>query len=357
MLRSISLLACFICCIAASSHRAPDPHFIVAGTMPNLTRDANNVVHLVFGRGDSIMYASSKDGMSFSSSSLIAVLPGVFTSAMRGPQVAAVTGGLVVTACTKNGDIYSFTKRDGVWKKTARVNDKKEVAKEALLATAADGLNVFTVFLGVTGAKGQAIYGARSADGGQSWKKNVLVYASPDSTVCECCKPSVAMKGTKVAVMFRNWISGSRDLHLVQSSNGGQTFAAAQKLGQGTWMLKGCPMDGGGLVLNNNTVPQTVWNRKGVIYAAQPGRAEEEVGSGRHCTLESTGGKNVYAWVDNGSIVVKESGGIKSIIGKGSGPVLKALGANRVLCVWERDKNIEGTVITIGSGALDVAVK
>ncbi|MEJ7682118.1 MAG: sialidase family protein [Segetibacter sp.] len=95
--------------------------------------------------------------------------------------------------------------------------------------------------------KGQNVYGAKSVDGGKTWSKNILVYESPDSTVCECCKPSVTMKGNNVYVMFRNWLNGSRDLYVIKSSDGGKSFAQAQKLGKGSWKLNGCPMDGGGL--------------------------------------------------------------------------------------------------------------
>jgi hypothetical protein len=57
-----------------------------------------------------------------------------------------------------------------------------------------------------------------------------MIYASPDTTVCECCKPSVAMKGNSVYVMFRNWLNGNRDLYLIQSSDNGNTFRQVQKI-------------------------------------------------------------------------------------------------------------------------------
>ena len=49
--------------------------------------------------------------------------------------------------------------------------------------------------------------------------------------------------------MFRNNVNGSRDEYLVESRDGGRSFAAARKLGSGTWPLNGCPMDGGGLAI------------------------------------------------------------------------------------------------------------
>ena len=63
--------------------------------------------------------------------------------------------------------------------------------------------------------------------------------------------------------MLRNWLKGSRDLYLTISKDKGKKFSSAQKLGDGTWPLKGCPMDGGGLTLNGNTV-ETAWQREDI---------------------------------------------------------------------------------------------
>src|SRR6476620_9685371 len=105
-----------------------------------------------------------------------------------------------------------------------------------------------------------------------------MIYASPDTTVCECCKPSVAVKGNNVFVMFRNWLNGNRDLYLIQSSDGGIKFGEAKKLGIGSWALNGCPIDGGNVVIDKDGNPLTVWNRKGIIYACRPGQEEIKLG-------------------------------------------------------------------------------
>ena len=102
-----------------------------------------------------------------------------------------------------------------------------------------------------------------------------MIYTSPDSTVCECCKPSVVMKNNNVYVMFRNLLNGNRDLYLIQSADGGNSFGEAQKLGTGSWQLDGCPMDGGGIAVNDNGEVQTVWRRKNKIFAAAPGNSEK----------------------------------------------------------------------------------
>lgn len=321
---------------------------IAAGQMPDLSKDNSDNVHLVYGSGDSILYIYSTDnGKSFSSPSLIALLPELAASHMRGPQIAATSNGLVVTACNKTGDLFSFTKeQSGSWSQTARVNDVDTIAKENLMALSADGSTAFAVWLDLRDGHNR-IYGAKSTNGGKSWSKNRLVYASPDTTVCECCKPSVAVKGDNVYVMFRNWLNGNRDLYLIQSADGGNTFGQAQKLGNGSWALNGCPMDGGGLAINGNGNPETVWNRKGVIYACEPGKEERKLGEGKNCAMESVNGKNMYAWVENGNVVVMNPQGMKRNLGKGQLPILKAVNNKQVLCVWERDQQIHKAVLEI----------
>jgi hypothetical protein len=321
---------------------------IAKGKMPNVAKDKSNNIHIVYGTGDSIMYVFSSDGKVFTSPALVAVLPKLFAAAMRGPQIAAGVNGVVVTACTNNGNIFSYKKgNSGKWTKAVKVNDINEVAKEALMALSADGSNAYAVWLGVKGTKGQNVYGARSVDGGMTWSKNVLVYASPDSTVCECCKPSVAVAGNNVYVMFRNWLNQSRDLYLIKSSDGGRTFEQAQKLGKGSWKLNGCPMDGGGLVLNKNGVPETVWRREGKIFASTPGTSELEIGEGRSCSIESVNNKNFYAWTETGNIVVLSSGNKKVNMGKGSVPLIKALNDAQLLCVWENDNQIHASLLDL----------
>jgi hypothetical protein len=338
----------FIIAFVFTACRNNNSDTIGAGQMPNVARDNSGNIHLAYGSGDSILYSYSPDnGKSFSSSSVVSVLPKLAASHMRGPQIAATSNGLVITACNDMGDIFSFTKdQSGKWSQPVKINDVDTIAKENLMALSADGNNAFAVWLDLREGHNR-IYGAKSIDGGKSWSKNSLVYASPDTTVCECCKPSVVVKGNNIFVMFRNWLNGNRDLYLVQSSDGGNSFGQAKKLGNGGWALNGCPMDGGGLVINKNGYAETVWNRKGTIYACEPGKEEKKLGEGKNCTMESVNGKNVYAWVENGNVIVLKPQGMKKNLGKGQLPILKAVNNEHILCVWENDKQIHKAVLEL----------
>lgn len=344
----LSAVFSFLFLAAFGQDKVANDLVIAEGKMPNIVKDRSSNIHVVYGTGDSIMYVSSKNGKQFTSPALIAVLPKLFASSMRGPQIAATSDGIVVTACTNTGNIFSFNKEgSGKWTKARKVNDIDESAKEALMALGADGNAAFAVWLGVKDPKGQNVYGAKSTDGGKTWSKNMIVYASPDGTVCECCKPSVVVKGNVVSVMFRNWLNGNRDLYVSTSANGGNSFKDVQKLGTGSWKLNGCPMDGGGLAMNNNGSIETVWRREGKIYAAALGMPEKEIGQGKGCTIETINGKKVYAWSENGNVIVMKPHGLKQDLGKGSLPLVKALNNKHVICVWENDRQIHAAIVQL----------
>jgi len=344
----IALLLLFFTASSQPNEKNPDI-LIGKGQLPNIAADKNGSLHVVYGTGDSILYSvSANGGESFSAPVLIAALPQLAAFAMRGPQIAITKEGPLVTACTKQGNIFSYKKNaNGKWQQTARVNDVDTVAKEMFMALGADGNQVFAAWLDLRNNKRNKIVGALSKDGGKTWLKNSILYASPDSSVCECCKPSVAVKGNHVYVMFRNWLQGNRDLYLLHSADAGKSFAAVQKLGVNSWKLNGCPMDGGGLAINDKDAAETVWRRNNTIYSCRPGEAETAIGEGRGCTIETVNGHNVYAWSENGQVVVLTAQGNKKTVGKGQLPALKKISNKNIVCVWENEHQVYAHAISL----------
>lgn len=327
-----------------------DPAVIGHGQMPAICSDHQKQISLIYANGDSLLCQTlSTRSSSFVHPQLIATLGGLHGSAMRGPQITSTTDGVCVAASTASGSIYAYV-RDalGNWSRPARVTDQDSVAMEGFVALAGDGKDfLYAVWLDIRNTRRNKIYGASSFDGGRSWSKNELIYASPDSSVCECCKPGVAVNDKHVSVMFRNWLKGNRDLYLTQSFNQGRTFQAAAKLGIDSWPLNGCPMDGGAVTYNQLGGVQTVWNRKGTIYACQPGQQEQALGEGKGCTMTTVQGKNVHAWIDNKQVVVRMPGGVKTTLGEGRSVVLQGLGDNAVLCVWENNKQLYAKIVAL----------
>ncbi len=357
-----TILSCFLALFILNSCQTKTPEVssvgdngskkqatqIAEGSMPSVTV-SNQVVHVVYGNGDSILYISSTNkGQSFSTPVLVGHLPKLAASHTRGPQIAISNEGLIVTACTTMGDIYSYNKiTNENWSGPERVNDVDTVAKENLMGLSADGSNAFAVWLDLRGNKQNKIYGAKSTDGGKTWLANSMIYTSPDTTVCECCKPSVLVKDENVYVMFRNWIDGNRDMYLIQSNNGGKSFNEAEKLGTGNWKLDGCPMDGGGITVSEEGWVQTVWRRQGKLFMAEPGKREKEIGDGKGATIASVNGQNVYAWSEKGNIICLLPTGEKQDLGKGSLPVIKTIDNKTAICIWDNKTTIHGTIINL----------
>jgi hypothetical protein len=186
------------------------------GRMPAVTTDSNKTIHLVYGSGDKLMYTFSHDeGKTFAAPELVANLPALLLRRQVGPQIAAVSNGVSVVAVNKEGDIFSYVKDGtGKWSTAGKVNDADTTDKEGFIGLSSDNkANLFAIWTDLRGDHQNKIFGAMSNDGGKTWSKNILIYASPDGTICECCKPSVAMHDKEVSVMFRNWLNGNRDLY------------------------------------------------------------------------------------------------------------------------------------------------
>ncbi len=184
--------------------------------------------------------------------------------------------------------------------------------------------------------KGKRLYGAFSNDAGRSWSRNVLLYESPDGTICQCCDPSLAVMGPgEFAVMWRNALGGSRDLYTLRLRDG-RPIGPAVKQGEGTWKLDACPMDGGGLVVREGQIA-SAWRREHDIYLAAPGKPEVKVGSGQDVALGANS-QGLYAvWSTPSGIALHAPGAAtpSQLSNAGAFPAIVALSDGTMLVAWE----------------------
>ena len=312
---------------------------LAEGQQPQMTIDAKSVVRLVFGDRDKIYYSTSTDqGNTFTMPVLIGEVNEMHLGMTRGPQLATSKDYSLVTAIDKKGNIHSFrlTHKTGQWEKIQNVNDVDTSAPEGLMSVSADEHNnFFAVWLDLREDRMNNICFS-SLDSHAEWSRNKFVYKSPDGHVCECCKPSIAVNGTTISIMFRNWLKGSRDLYLLTSLNGGQTFSEARKLGNGTWPLKGCPMDGGGLTVDNKNVIHTAWQRDGIVFYAEPGKPEEKIGEGRSVSMSG----QLISWEKGSELIVRRTSGEKKNLVAGTALKVFEFDNKSILAVWEIDNHI-----------------
>jgi hypothetical protein len=200
------------------------------------------------------------------------------------------------------------------------INDVPGAAREGLHALAAHDAGLVVVAWLDLRDKGTRVYAATSRDHGATWSPDVLVYASPSGSICECCHPSVAI-GDGVAVLFRNHVDGRRDMYVVRSRDGA-TFGPAVKQGTGSWPLDACPMDGGAVATSGGTV-HTVWRRESTIYAAATAAGavasgpETALGDGRDAVVAIAGGRIDAAWTGAAGVQLRQHGRAPLALGPG----------------------------------------
>jgi len=166
------------------------PRLAVSGKLTGMT----------FGAGQAIYYAGSTDGgRTFGAPVKVASTGALALGRHRGPRLAITGKAMVISAISGAGravDLETWRSADGgrTWAPGGRVNDVPASAREGLHAMTAlpDG-SVYALWLDMR-EKGMRLYGAASKDGGLTWGRNALVYASPGGTICECCHPSLAVE-------------------------------------------------------------------------------------------------------------------------------------------------------------------
>jgi hypothetical protein len=316
-----------------------------------------SMVALTFGAGNGIYFSSSHDnGETFSAPVKVTEGGVVPLSRHRGPHIALSGNTIVISAIAgrkvadgphahglpADGDLFVWRSTDGgkSWSKGTVVNDSPGAPTEGLHSLAADTKgSLFVAWLDQRTGMGTQLYGARSTDAGSTWSSNVLIYQSPEGTICQCCSPSAAIDASgRILVMWRNCLAGARDMYLVRSRDGLE-FSTPEKLGTGTWQLNACPMDGGGLAVTAGRL-LTAWRRGENVFFAVPGQPETQAGVGKDVALALSGGRTYLIWSNGGKIQSWIDGKVGTLSLDGAFPALTSLPRGGVLAAWEENGGI-----------------
>lgn len=355
-LLSISLLG--MAAVGAAEAAPLVPRDAIAqARQPQAAVASDGKVYVTFGAGETIYCCVSKDqGQTFEKSVEIAHVPKLALGKRRGPRIAATGEFAVITAISHaTGDLLSWRSTDGgrTWSGPVTISDQPGVAREGLHAMACGPRGeLYCVWLDLRDGKQMAIAGASSSDGGQTWGANQSIYHSPSGAVCPCCHPSAVFDASgRLFVMWRNSLDGNRDMYLSTSTDAGQTFSTAAKLGTGAWKLDACPMDGGSLAAINGSAT-TIWRRdRQVFTAVSQDNGEQKLGSGEQpwATAASDGAYLVWLTRRGGDLWLKrphEAKPIKLAAGA-SDPVIAAplTAAGPVIAVWEVRQGKEVSIV------------
>lgn len=331
--------------LAFSLLGSEEPTVIADGSSPQIAVDTRGTIRLVFGRRDSIFVVTSSDNArSFGAPTFVGAVPNMHLGNTRGPTIASSATRSAIMAIDNKGtiSIFELDHRADRWtRRREPLNSAEGSAPEGLGTIAADDAdNFYTTWLDLREGRQNQIYFAKL---GKAGAKTVdrRIYASPAGHVCECCRPTVAISGRNVAVMFRNWIDGARDLYVIQSTNAGATFSQAAKLGQGTWKLDACPMDGGDMTVSTTGDVVTAWRRELDIFVARPGQTEARVASGRSPMLATNGKKTALVWQDGRDIRLRSLDSDRvTVVGQGRLPQVAILRDGNTLVAWEADGKV-----------------
>ena len=286
---------------------------VAPGIQPQLSVTAEGHVWLVYANAGDIHVASSPDGgTTFAPPVKVATVPKLMAGMRRGPRIAAVGNHVTVTAVAQELIAFHSSDAGKTWSEPVTINDAPTSAREGLhdLALAPDGA-LFVTWLDLRNGT-MELWGSTSHDAGRTWEKNETVYRSPDKSICTCCQPSALFDAAgNLAVMWRNSLEGSRDLWLSTRAADRREFSPAKKLGEGTWKLDGCPMDGGRIIASNAGEFSAVWQRAGEVFFCPAVGPEIKLGAGKQPVAVPTGAQPLVVW-QQGADLVSATVGVSS---------------------------------------------
>ncbi|MDB6125143.1 MAG: hypothetical protein JWQ71_4136 [Pedosphaera sp.] len=332
-------------CLAVASLAQPVeilPPSLRGATQPQVAVAGNGHIFVTFGKDSSVYCtASTNGGKTFLEPRKVATLPKLSLGMRRGPRIVASNQHVTISAVSQpDGNLRAWTSDDAglTWSKAALINSVPNSAREGLHAMTADGQkNVYAVWLDLRNKVTQ-LWSAASHDDGKTWSDNIKVYESPDGHICECCHPSISIfSNAIVRIMWRNSLNGAHDMFTADSTDGGKTFSTAQKLGQGTWSLNACPMDGGSLA-----GPYSVWRRDKSVYYTDEKFIEHLLGEGRQPVVSLGREGLFFLWQKDSQLMLQKGTEIKPIVLAETGAypaVTSALEKPNPIVVWESMTN------------------
>ena len=325
---------------------------------PQVTIDGSGRIHLTFGAGNVVYYTCSEDGgATYTEPMQVGRVKFLALGMRRGPRIAVASGVIVVSAIGgekgggRDGDLMAWRSEDRgkSWQGPVQVNDVKSSAREGLHGMAAGPTGeLFCVWLDLRNKRTQ-LFGSRSSDGAATWSEDTLIYQSPDGSICECCHPSVLYdRNGTLHFLWRNSLRGNRDMYWMTSPDRGQVFAEAVKLGQGSWPLDACPMDGGAIAIGPKGSVATIWRRDQDVFISSQRPSEHKLGRGLQPWLAAND-RDVYSvWLSGrpGDLYFLTANDDRptKLANRARDPVVAAAPNGPVVVAWETDQDGDSVI-------------
>ena len=132
-------------------------------------------------------------------------------------------------------------------------------------------------------------------------------------------------------------------MYRTMSKDKGKTFEPAVKLGEASWTIRKCPMDGGAIAVDSLGHVSTVWRRDLRLFVVDSESPKERMlGEGEQAWVSSTTQGPVIVWQEwkGGRIMIQPPGGVKAnLLTEGAtSPVVASSisGKGPVVVAWEK---------------------
>jgi hypothetical protein len=214
-----------------------------------LTAGAEGKLYLIYGQDHSLFVARSRDGGQTFSEPVLAtgdrpvhVLP-IERPAISVDQADRVGIAWLEMSPDFNGATvwYASSEDGGQTFKPGQLVATETEGEVAMVQVALDDAgNPVLAWL-----NGSELRYARSFDQGSTFSKTI---SSGDGS-CECCQPQLVVTSERIHIGYRSLEPGSdkgdiRDIVMIHSDDGGQTFGPVTRVSDAHWYLPACPIAG-----------------------------------------------------------------------------------------------------------------
>jgi hypothetical protein len=123
-------------------------------------------------------------------------------------------------------------------------------------------------------------------------------------------------------------------MYLVEASG-------ARKVGQGTWRLAACPMDGGDLTTTPDGSWLSIWRRDTTIFLAGAANREESVAEGRDPAVAGGPEGPYLAWTGAEGVLLRRPGAVAPEVLDRRGSFAALAGSrDGVVVAWQRNDEV-----------------
>lgn len=212
----------------------------------------DGTVYVALGMGEHIYLSrSTSNGRTFSPPAQVSEERALVLDIER-PAIAAADDGRVTVAWSsleRNGRIFYALSRNGGQSFASAIQISGEPQPETVLVRMSFDTETRPVLAWL---ENSTLQFARSFDDGESFAAPTLA----DDLTCECCHPQPLLRGEQLFIAYRNLEKESgrddiRDIFLITSDNGGQTYNPEVRVSDAHWFINACPIAGPSLVTND----------------------------------------------------------------------------------------------------------